>query len=326
MIGTDFGTGFRLDRNLHVIDHKVHFDATGQTPVAEAGESFAVGVVRAELMKNPILESLAIKLRARSQFAAFGQIVHDAYVGEEKFGSGDDPAFRTLRVTREPAAEQGVFKNLKMALDGVTGDTAVARERREIYQLGVGERGDVEKFGKNRKVSNESFRRHFFFQVVGDVRVQQAPRRTRQIHSRQIPVVEHASQIEVFSDLGRGQAMKFVTDRPAAKQISVAALDLAGARTTEGEVNAAILVQPVGFVEQLRNLLHLVDNYLEYGLVSFELGSKQLGVVKIAAEFLGFEQVYPQRVRIGRGQQRGFARLPGAPQKKGLCAGLGKLQ
>ena len=47
MIGTHFGTGFRLDRNLHVVDHKVHFDATSQAPVAEAGESFAVGVMRA---------------------------------------------------------------------------------------------------------------------------------------------------------------------------------------------------------------------------------------------------------------------------------------
>ena len=98
------------------------------------------------------------------------------------------------------------------------------------------------------------------------------------------------------------------------------------ARTTEGEVNAAILVQPVGFVEQLRNFLHLVDNYLAYGLVSFELGSKQLGAVKIAAKFLGFEQVYPKRVRIGRGQQRGFARLPRTPQKKRLRAGLRELQ
>ena len=47
MIGTDFGTSFCLDGNLHVVDHEVDLDAAGQAPVAEAGESFAVGVVRA---------------------------------------------------------------------------------------------------------------------------------------------------------------------------------------------------------------------------------------------------------------------------------------
>ena len=115
-------------------------------------------------------------------------------------------------------------------------------------------------------------------------------------------MVEDSIQIEVFADLGCGQAVKLIPHRPAAKQIGLATLDLAGARTTEGEVNATILVQPVNFVEQLRDLLHLVDDYLVYGLAGFDLGSEQLWVVKIAAKFLGFEQVYPQCVRIGRSQ------------------------
>ena len=139
MIGTDFGTGLCLDGNLHVINHEVHFDTAGQAPVAETGEGFAVGIVRIQFVKNPILEGLAVEFRAWLQFAAFSQLVHDTYVGKEKLGSGDDAAFWTLRVSREPAAEQGVFKNLKMALDGVTLYAAVARDGREIHQFGVGQ-------------------------------------------------------------------------------------------------------------------------------------------------------------------------------------------
>ena len=167
---------------------------------------------------------------------------------------------------------------------------------------------------------------HFFFQVVGNVRVQQALRGVRQIQSRQIPVVEHAIQIKISADLGCSQAVKLITHRPSAKQISLAALDLAGARTTKGEVNTTILVQPVGFIEQLRNFLHLVDNYLTYRLLGGKLGSEQFRVVKIAAKLLGFEQIYPKSVRISGSQQCGFTCLTGSPKEKGLCAGLGELQ
>ena len=244
-------------------------------------------------------------------------MVDDANVGKEKLGSADDPAFRTLPVSWEPATEQGVFEDLEMAFDGVTRNSAVACDGREIYQLGVGKRRHIEKFGKNREISHESFRRHFFFQIVGDVRVQQAPWGIRRIDSRQIPVVENAIQIEIFTDLGGSQTVKFITHRSASKQIGLAALNLAGARTTEGEMNTTILVQPVGFIEQLRNLLHLVDHYLADGLLSGELGSEQFRVVQIAAKFLGFEQVYPQSVRISGSQQCGLTGLTGSPKEKG---------
>ena len=80
MISSDSRTSFCLDSNLHVIDDEVYLDAAGQTPVAEAGESFGVGVVGAQLVKYPILESLAIEFRTGSHFTAFGQMVHDARI------------------------------------------------------------------------------------------------------------------------------------------------------------------------------------------------------------------------------------------------------
>jgi hypothetical protein len=105
---------------------------------------------------------------------------------------------------------------------------------------------------------------------------------------------------------------KLITHRSASQQIGLAALNLAGARTAECEVNTTILVEPERFIEQWRNLLYYVNHYLVDGLLGDELGSKQFRIVKIAAKFLGFEQVYPQSVRISGGQQCGLTGLTGS--------------
>jgi hypothetical protein len=102
-------------------------------------------------------------------------------------------------------------------------------------------------------------------------------------------VVENPIHIEVAADFTGSQAMELITHRSPTQQIGSAAVHLAGARSTEGEVNASILVQPVGFIEQLRNLLHFIDNDLTYGLAGRELGPEQFRVLKIPPKFLSLD-------------------------------------
>ena len=67
MIGCNFDRRLCFDGDLHIVHNEVHLDAAGQAPVAQGSESLRVGVVGAQLVEDPVLESLAVKLRARSQ-------------------------------------------------------------------------------------------------------------------------------------------------------------------------------------------------------------------------------------------------------------------
>ena len=92
--------------------------------------------------------------------------------------------------------------------------------------------------------------------------------------------------------------MQLIPHRPPAKKVGLTTLDFAGARPTECKVNAAVLVQPVHFIEELRDLLHLVDHHLANGGASRELGPEEIGVLQVAAVLLSLEQIDPQGVRI----------------------------
>lgn len=79
-----------------------------------------------------------------------------------------------------------------------------------------------------------------------------------------------------------------------------------------------MLVEPVGFVKELRHLLYLIDDNLANRLTRGELAAKQLGIVEVAAELFRFKKIDPQRMRVGRPQESSLARLPRPPKKESL--------
>jgi hypothetical protein len=66
-------------------------------------------------------------------------MVHDADVGEIEFRGTDHAALRPLGIGGEPTTEERVLENLKIAFHRRSGDAAVARDRREVDELGVGQ-------------------------------------------------------------------------------------------------------------------------------------------------------------------------------------------
>lgn len=139
------------------------------------------------------------------------------------------------------------------------------------------------------KVSNQPFRGDFFFQIIRHIGIEQALWTIGQVDRRQIAVVQHALQIEFTPDLDSGQAVQLVAHRPSAQQIGVAAFHLARARAAESEADGAVFMQPVGFVEERRDLLDLVDDHMAHGFLRCDLSTEQLRVLQIASVLLRLE-------------------------------------
>ncbi len=57
-------------------------------------------------------------------------------------------------------------------------------------------------------------------------------------------------------------------------------------------------MQPVYFVEKLRDLLYLVDDDIPVAEIVRQLLPKQLGVLHVAAILLRFEKIDPNGVRV----------------------------
>jgi hypothetical protein len=77
----------------------------------------------------------------------------------------------------------------------------------------------------------------------------------------------------------------------------------------------------VDFIQQLRHLLHLVDDDRLLQLLRGcreELLPQQKGTLDEFKEKIGLKQVVSQAVREGRPEERGLARLPWSPQESGL--------
>ena len=81
-------------------------------------------------MKDPIFEGFAIKLRATGKGSATPrEVIHDAYVGEVEFRRCDHAPLGTLGISWQPATQQSVFEDPKVALDRMTGNPTIAGDR-----------------------------------------------------------------------------------------------------------------------------------------------------------------------------------------------------
>jgi hypothetical protein len=103
-----------------------------------------------QLVEHPVLEGFVIQFRARRQLTPSCQLIHHPHVSKVKFGCADDPPLGTPGIGRQPATKQGVFEDLEIALDGMTGNTTVACNGREVDQLGVREHRHIEELGEDR--------------------------------------------------------------------------------------------------------------------------------------------------------------------------------
>ena len=328
MARDDLFAGLRFHGKLHVAEHEIHLGAASETPVGEAGVDLLVGQVGGEFVEHPILERLAVELAARRQCAALRQPVDDADVREIELGRRDEAALRTLAVGRQPTAEQGVFEDLEVALGGVAGDAAVGGEIGKVDDLAVGQGGGGQKAGEGGQVAHQSLGGDFLPKVVGDVGVEPLPRPSDLDHARQIAVVEHLREVEGVAELGGDEAMQFEAQGAPAEQIRRAVAHLAGTRAAQRELHAAVLDQPMRLVEQSGDLLHLVDDDLvaRRRPVEDDFLAQQFRVVRIAAKFVGLEQIQPTRLRITLLEERGFARLARSPKEERVLAGCWQRQ
>ncbi len=73
----DLGGGLGLDRELHVVDDEIHFDAAGQTPVTEFGERLGVRVVGGQLGCSSIYHD-----HLKHQLKTVHAIAEEAPLGE----------------------------------------------------------------------------------------------------------------------------------------------------------------------------------------------------------------------------------------------------
>ena len=324
VIPRDSGAGLGLDRHTHVPYYEVDFDAAREPPVRQRAVNIPIAHESGQLMKQPVLEGLAVELRAGKEFAASRQSVHDTDVNEVKLGSTDNSTLGSLAIRRKPSPEQRVFQNLEVALRRVTRYGALTGDVREVHDLPIAQRGDIQKVRERRKISHQTLRGDFLLEIICDVRIEHARGPARLVDPRKVPVVEHPIQVEVAPDLVRRQTVEFVANGPSAEKIRRAPLDLTGARATEREVKPAILDEPMHLVEQRRYLLDLVDDDLapRPGGISLQLLAEEFGPGDIAAELVGLEQVHPAPAAVCVPQQCALAGLARPPQEESLSAGL----
>jgi len=77
-----------------------------------------------------------------------------------------------------------------------------------------------------------------------------------------------------------------------------AAFHLAGARSTESELHAAVLDQPVHLVQDLRHLLDFIDHHLSNGWSGGQLLAQPFRILQVAPILFRLEQIDPERVRV----------------------------
>jgi hypothetical protein len=73
--------------------------------------------------------------------------------------------------------------------------------------------------------------------------------------------------------------MQLVPKRSPAKEIGLAAFNFSGARSAQSKPNAAVLVQPVNLIEELRYLLHLINDDLADGIARGQPFAKGLWIL-----------------------------------------------
>ena len=128
--------------------------------------------------------------------------------------------------------------------------------------------------------------------------------------------VQSAIDLEARSDLHRRQSVQLAPFAAAPQQVRLPAAHLAGARSTQREVDAAPFHEPVHDVEQRRHLLHLVDHD-EAGTVPALLLNQKFRCLQIAPVRRWQQQVDPRHIGKLGGEQGTLALRPRPPQKKG---------
>jgi hypothetical protein len=133
-------------------------------------------------------------------------------------------------------------------------------------------------------------------------------------------VVEHPVEVEVVTELYGAQPVHLVSEGPSAQEVGSTSLHLASAGAAECEPQAAVLDEPVDFVEQRRDLLDLVDDDLRIGRGphGLELLPQILGMREVSAELLRPEKIDPRHIRIALPEERRLAGLARAPQEEAL--------
>ena len=113
------GRRLTFDGTFEVVDHKVHLGSGAQTPEAELGETLPIGVIAAQFVKHPVLESLSEKLGAGFKRTAPGEEIDDSDVVKIELVRQREPPFGTLPVRREHPGNQSVTEDLKGMLEAL---------------------------------------------------------------------------------------------------------------------------------------------------------------------------------------------------------------
>ena len=127
-----------------------------------------------------------------------------------------------------------------MALYGMRRHTAGCGDIREVDDVPVAQRGDVQEFREHGQVAHEAFRGHFLLEVVRYIGFEQASRTRTGVNAREVAAAEQPRQVELLAELGSGQAVELVADGTATEEIGDSPFDLASTRSTQRELEAAM--------------------------------------------------------------------------------------
>ena len=178
--------------------------------------------------------------------------------------------------------------------------------------------GEGDRFEETREladVAHQSFRLDLLSQVEGGIR----PQRVRALggapYQGQHALAQSALEVETAAQLGRHEGRHDAPRRPAAEQVDPGPADLAGAGAGEGEDGAPGVDEGVDDVEQLRRLLHLVDDDGP-SLGGQDQVPQALGAGQQVSMDVGLQQVHPERFRESLAEPGRLAGAAGAEEKE----------
>lgn len=141
-------------------------------------------------------------------------------------------------------------------------------------------------------------------------------------------VVESPEKVDVM-DLDADKGEHLVPPGPASEEIGLTTLQLPGTGTTQDELEASVLDEPMDLIKDAGYLLDLIkdDRFLERGGVGRQQPlTKQGRPFREVEEQIGAQEVEDQAPRKPLPQEGGLPHLPGAPQKSRLTPGKVKIE
>ena len=268
-----------------------------------------------QMLGHQPFEGAAFDLLGTVERTGGPQGAEDAGVEEVELRPGRDPAGGAAAEDGQTEGEEQVLQDLHVALGGLASHGAVAGQVGDVQQTAVGEGDRLEETRELADVAHQSFGLDLLTKVEGGIGSQRVRTLGGAPHEGQHALAKGALEVEAAAQLGRHEGRHDAPRRPAAEQVDAGPADLAGAGAGEGEERAPGVDEGVDDIEQLRRLLHLVDDDGP-SLGGQDEVSQALGAGQEVSMDVGLEQIHPERFREPLAEPGRLAGAAGAEEKE----------